>query len=148
MDVWYGEASRQLSWASCSQSLSLCTTAPPGRGPCELSLPGTFADRAFFYSQCLTRKCLTLKPNIKIMEYNIRNDINLYKVILERFSLARRFQDIHISKFVTENVYQSQDIQHSQCTIRWQISDFLSDSKSNVCIFSIYLSNSHLKSLT
>ena len=85
------------------------------------------------------------------MEYNIKNclichlmaTINLYKRHTWAFFASfHRFQDIHISKFVTwkmEGKVMMYNI--SSGAIQWQIHDFLSNGNSNVCIFSsMYLS--------
>ena len=87
------------------------------------------------------------------MKYNILNgSLRLQistsiKVILERFSLALCFQDIHISKFETL-IMQMKVMMYNirRDTIRWQISDFLPDGNNNVCInpaFIIIIINKH-----
>ena len=45
----------------------------------EINLPGTSAACTFFIAKCITRKCLTLKTRIMVMDYNIRNGRNLWK---------------------------------------------------------------------
>ena len=60
----------------------------------EANLPWTSAPCAIFYCKCISRKCLTLKILVKVMEYNIGNGSIWWqistsiKVILEQFSLT------------------------------------------------------------
>ena len=76
-------------------------------------------------------------------------NINLYKrhIICSFFATTYRFPDIHISKFVTFNIWVLVMIYNIRSeAIRWQIPDFLSDGNSNVCIFIAFTyQNSHLK---
>ena len=57
----------------------------------KANLLGTHLLTAHLYSQCITRKCLTLQIKVKIMEYRIRNVCirwqisNSVKVILWHF---------------------------------------------------------------
>ena len=64
-------ANAQLPFQMCEGKL---TRASPRREPCELRqicwghpLP------ANFFTKCITRKCLTLKMKVKVMEYTNRN---------------------------------------------------------------------------
>ena len=88
----------------------------------EANLLGTSAVSAIFYSKRISRKCLTLKLNVKVTEYTNRNgsirwqmSISI-KIIREHFfPSSPRFRDIHISKFLDpENVCPGHDEQHSQ----------------------------------
>ena len=60
-----------------------------------------------------------MKMKIKVTEYNNRNahsmsNINLYKVILEHFSLALTVFQIHFKFHDFDNVGQRHDVQHLQ----------------------------------
>ena len=74
----------------------------------EANQPWTSTACTFFNSQCITRKCLTLKMKVKVTEYNIRNGSIRWqisfsiKVILEHFSLAPSIFEI----FTFQNLWQ------------------------------------------
>ena len=74
----------------------------------------------FFYSKCITRKCLNLKIKVKVIEYNIYIgaiywQINLCKSHMTHFcDGAHRFQDINVSNFLPKNLGQDHGELHSK----------------------------------
>ena len=75
----------------------------------EANLPCTFAACTFFYSQCISRKCLTLKNVGQGYGVNIHNDLIRWQIStcikyeLHTWAIfaSSHFRDIHISKFIT-----------------------------------------------
>ena len=93
-----------------------CTRATPRQGTCvcvEANLQGTSAARAIIYRKCITRKCLILKMNVKVMECTscsgpIRWQISTsIKVILEHFSLALTAFEIFTFQNSSSEKYRS-----------------------------------------
>ena len=109
------------------------------------------------FQRYLHLKYLILKNQVKPTEYNIRNGpirwqiTTCIKVIPEHFFVScYSFPDIHISNFVTLKM-QVKVIMDSfrSGAIGLQISYFLSDGNSNVCIFRAFTcQNSQMTSLT
>ena len=89
----------------------------------ETILPGTFAVCAFFIAQCVT-KCLTLKMNVKAIQYEFQWQIMLTSVkVMTHFSLALTVSKmLTFKKVLLENVGQGHNVQHSNGSIRWEIS--------------------------
>ena len=72
-----------LSTFFFSDNLHVTTTsATSRRGLCEANLPGTFTALAQFLLQikCITRKCFSLKMEVKVMEHSIHNCIFRWKI--------------------------------------------------------------------
>ena len=100
----------------------------------EPNLPGTSAACPFFYSQCITRKCQTLKMKVKVVEYNISDGSILWQISTSikksRLSILRQFssfsRNIHFKIVTVKMQVKVMTYNIRSDVMQWQISDFLS----------------------